>query len=120
MHEAIADALGISVEEFEAAVADGENAFTLAQGLGIDIAELQAAMDAVHEAAFQQAIDDGLVSQEQADWMLSHRGGQSGQGGQGSHGTDMNRGQGNGSTGMMGRGAGSNGSQTGECQFPTP
>ncbi len=117
MHAAIADALGISVEQFEAAVVEGENAFTLAEKADIDIAELQAAMNAVHEAAFQQAIDDGLVSQEQAEWMLSHRGGQSGQSGQ-SEG--MNRGQSNGSTGMMGRGAGSNGSQTGECQIPTP
>ena len=110
MHAAIADALGMSIEEFEAAVAEGETAFTLTD----DFTKVQAAMDAVHEAAFQQAIDDGLVSQEQADWILSHRGGQSGQ----SEG--MNHGQSDGSTGMMGRAAGSNGSQTGECQFPAP
>ena len=114
MHAAIAEALDMTVEEYEAEVANGENAFTLAQRLGIDIAELQAAMNAVHEAAFQQAIDDGLVSQEQADWILSHRGGQSGQ----SEG--KNRGQRDGSTGMMGRGGGSHGDQTGECQYPSP
>lgn len=114
MHEAIAAALGISVEAYEAEVANGENAFTVAQRLGIDIAELQAAMDAVHDAAFQQAIDDGLVSQEQAEWILSHRGGESGQ----SEG--MNSGQSDGSTGRMSRGAGSNGDQSGECLYPTP
>ena len=114
MHEAVADALGMTIDEFEAAVADGENAYTLALDLGIDFTEVQAAMDAVHDAAFQQAVNDGLVSQEQADWILSHRGGQSAQ----SEG--MNRGQSNGSTGMMGRGAGNNGAQTGDCQYPAP
>ena len=114
MHEAIADALGLTVAEFEAEVANGENAFTLAEKLGIDIAEIQAAMDAVHEAALQQAVDAGLVSQEQADWILSHRGGQSAQAG------SMNFGQNNDSTGMMGRGAGNKGSQTGDCQYPAP
>ncbi len=117
MHEAVAAALGLTLDEFEARVADGENAYTVALELGIDFAVVQAAMDAVHEAAFQQAVDDGLVSQEQAGLMLSHRGGQSGQGGQSD---GMNHGQSNGSTDMMARGAGSNGAQTGECQYPAP
>ena len=114
MHEAIAGALGMSVEAFEAEVANGENALTLAQKLGIDFAEVQAAMDAVHAAALQQAVDDGLLSQEQADWMLSRRGGQNGQG------NDVNRGQGNGSTGRMGRGGGNNGGQAGDCLYQVP
>jgi len=114
MHEAIARALGLTIDEFEAEVANGENAFTLAQKQGIDFAEVQAVMDAAHEAALQQAVNDGLVSQEQADWMLSRRGGQNDQG------TGMDSGQRDGSTGRMGRGAGSNGTQTGDCQYQTP
>lgn len=114
MHEAIAGALGMSVAEFEAEVANGENAFTLAQKLGVDFAEVQAVMDAAHAAALQQAVADGLVSQEQADWMLSRRGGQGGQGG------GMSRGQGGSSTGRMGRGAGNGGSQAGDCLYQTP
>ena len=114
MHEAIAGALGLSVAEFEAELANGENAFTLAQKLGVDFAEVQAVMDAAHEAALQQAVADGLVSQEQADWMLSRRGGQGGQGG------GMSRGQGGSSAGRMGRGAGNSGGQAGDCLYQTP
>lgn len=80
MHAAIADALDISIEEFEAAAAEGKTLFVLAQELGVDFAEVQAAMDAVHQAASQQAVTDGLVTQEQVNWMLSRRGGQNGQG----------------------------------------
>ncbi len=114
MHEAIAGALGLSVEAFEAEVANGENAFTLAQKLGVDFADVQAVMDAAHAAALQQAAADGLVSQEQADWMLSRRGGQGGQGG------GMMRGQGSSSNGRMGGGAGNSGGQSGDCLYQTP
>jgi hypothetical protein len=81
MHAAIADALGMSLDAFETAVADGETPATLAAERGIELADLQAAMDAVHNAAFEQAVADGLISQEQADWILSHRGGAAGQSG---------------------------------------
>jgi len=114
MHEAIAGALGVTIDEFEAEIANGENAFTLAQKLGVDFAEVQAVMDAAHAAALQQAVNDGLVSQEQAGWMLSRRGGQNGQG------NGMNRSQSTGPSGRMGRGAGNNGSQTGDCQYLVP
>ena len=80
MHAAIAEALDMSIEEFEAAVAEGKTPFILAQERGIDFAEVQASMDAVHIDALQQAVNDGLITQEQANWMHSHRGGQDGQG----------------------------------------
>ena len=114
MHEAIAGALGMSVEAFETEVANGENTFTLAQKLDVDFAEVQEAMDAVHGAALQRAVDDGLVGQEQADWMLSRRGGQNGQG------AGVNRGQGNGSAARMGRAGGNYGEQTGDCLYQVP
>jgi hypothetical protein len=114
MHAAIAEALGLSVEEFEAALAEGKTPAILAQELGVDFAEVQAAMDAVHIEALQQAVADGLITQEQADWILSHRGGQNGQG------NGMNRGSGNSSGGQMGRGAGGGGSYGGDCPYQTP
>ena len=86
MHEAIAAALSMSVEELEAALAAGTTPFDLAQEQGIDFAVVEAAMEAVHQDALQQAVNDGLISQEQADWMLSR------QGGQNSDGSGMNRG----------------------------
>lgn len=114
MHEAIANALGISHEAFEAATAEGKTPFTLAQELGVEIGTVQAAMDAAHEAAFQGALNNGLISQEQADWMLGRQGSQSSQGG------SMNRGQTNGPASGIGRTAGGNGTQAGDCLYQTP
>ena len=114
MHMAIAEALNLSIEEFEAAVAEGKTPLILAQELGVDFAVVQAAMDAVHAAALQQAVDEGLTSQEQADWITSHRGSQN------SQGTGMNGSLSNSPTGKMGRGAGSNGDLSGDCLYQTP
>lgn len=44
--------------------ADGQN---LADALGISLEELQAAQQKAAEAALQQAVDDGMLTQEQAD-----------------------------------------------------
>jgi len=87
MHAAIAEALGISVDELETALAAGETPATLALALGVDYAEVQAAMDAVYAAAVAQAVTDGLITQEQADWLLSHQGRQNGQQGSGGAGS---------------------------------
>ncbi len=111
--EALADALGITVEELEAAkegvrtaaieqaVADGlitqEQADQILSGegrgfmprggqnseidfealladeLGISVEELQAAQEAVRAAQLEQAIEDGLITQEQADMMAARK-----------------------------------------------
>ncbi|MCB9419313.1 MAG: hypothetical protein H6667_05895 [Ardenticatenaceae bacterium] len=107
MHAVIADALGMSLDEFEAAIAAGETPSTLALELGIDLNVIQEAMDAAHAAAFEQAVADGLITQEQADWILSHRGGTAGQSG-------SMQGAQNGTQGT-GNGGYSNGTGTGEC-----
>jgi lambda repressor-like predicted transcriptional regulator len=43
----------------------------LADALGITVEELQAAQDKAHEAAVQQAVDEGLITQDQADMMVA-------------------------------------------------
>ncbi len=43
----------------------------LAEALGITVDELQAAQEKAHTAAIQQALDQGLITQEQADLMSS-------------------------------------------------
>ncbi|MFQ5418732.1 MAG: hypothetical protein ACE5EY_00065 [Anaerolineae bacterium] len=115
MHAAIADALGLTPEAFEAALADGQTPYTLAQELGIDFADIQAAMDAVHAAALEQAVSDGLITQEQADWMLGRQAGHNGSMGGMTPGTG-NMGQG---AGNMARGAGNSG-YDGDCPYATP
>ena len=71
MHEAIAGALGISVEELEAAQAEGTPLFALAEERGVEMETVRAAMEAVREEAIDQALADGEITQEQADWLRS-------------------------------------------------
>lgn len=126
MHEAIANALGISVTELEAALDAGQTPALLAQELGVDFTDVLAAMDAVHIAALQQAVADGLITQEQADWILSHRGGANGQAngqgmgiqGQGFRGGGMNGRMGNGAG--QGQGFGNQAGNNGVCPYATP
>ena len=71
MHAAIAEALGISVEELEAARAEGTSLVELAAELGVDVETVRAAMEAVRIDAINQALADGVISEEQAEWLLS-------------------------------------------------
>lgn len=71
MSAAIADALGISVEELNAAHQAGETAWDIAQEQGLTEDEFRTLMFAARETALEQAVQDGLISQEQADWMQS-------------------------------------------------
>ena len=45
----------------------------LADALGVTVEELQTAQEAAHQAALEQALEEGLITQEQADRMLSLR-----------------------------------------------
>ncbi len=47
----------------------------LAEALGVTVEELQAAREAVRAAAIEQAVADGVLTQEQADQILSNAGG---------------------------------------------
>ena len=69
MHAAIAEALGMSLEDFEAALAEGQTPYTLAAERGIDFAVIQAAMATMHAEALEQAATEGLIPQERANWM---------------------------------------------------
>lgn len=114
MHEAIAEVLGLeSADELEAELAEGKTLAVLASELNVDLAEVRAAMSEVHASALQDAVESGLITQEQANWMLGRRAGQNGQG------AGMNRGFGNGSGGGLGRGYGGNGGFGGECPYQT-
>jgi len=91
MHEymvsAMAEALGITPEELEAAHAEGKTAWAIAQEQGKSYDEFLALMQAARSTAFQQMVADGVISQEQADWMLSHMNGGMGSGyGRGGYG----------------------------------
>jgi len=50
----------------------GQHNEFLAEALGITVEELQAAQQKAHEAMIAKAIDEGYVTQEQADLMAAH------------------------------------------------
>ncbi|MFW5943040.1 MAG: hypothetical protein ACOCXI_14655 [Chloroflexota bacterium] len=74
MHEAIADALGVTVEEFEAARAEGQTLYDLAQELNVEMDAVWEAMRAVKAEAIDQALADGLITEAQAEWLQSRPG----------------------------------------------
>ena len=71
MKEVVADALGITVEELEAAKEDGTRLSELAEELGVPIEDVEAAVEAARAEAVAQAVEDGTITQEQADQILS-------------------------------------------------
>lgn len=69
--EILAKALGISLDEVEAAKGDGVRVPDLLEELGIDPDDFEADMSAAWEEAVQDAVADGTLTQEQADLLLA-------------------------------------------------
>ncbi|MEJ2757820.1 MAG: hypothetical protein P8046_04985 [Anaerolineales bacterium] len=67
----IADALGISVEDLQAREAAGETLVEIGLSLGFDADEVIAIHDQARADALAQAVTSGLITQEEADWLLS-------------------------------------------------
>jgi len=72
--EAAAEVLGMTTDELTAALQGGKTLEQLAEEAGVDFADVQAAMQAARDtemrARIQQAVDDGKITQENADWLL--------------------------------------------------
>ena len=71
MEEAMADALGISRDEFEKRHDAGETGYAIALDLGFSADEIPSLMREARVAAWEAAAKDGAVTQEQAEWMKS-------------------------------------------------
>ena len=101
LHDAMiagyADALGVSVDDLNARLADGETMAAIALAEGYSFEDFRAIMLEVRIQVLDQAAADGTLTQEQVDWMKT-RGAGMGQ---------INGGRGNGQ-GMFG---------TGECPY---
>lgn len=71
---AAADVLGMTTDELSSALQDGKTLQDVADEAGVDIADVQAAIQAVHETEMRdriaQAVEDGTITQENADWLL--------------------------------------------------
>jgi hypothetical protein len=106
MIAAYAEKLGISVEDINARLAKGETMLQIAASKGLTTAQFQSLMSEVHAKAVAEAVKNGDLTQEQADWM-NQRGGMM-SGGRGGMMNGAGRGM---------RGAGGTG--TNPCPFNT-
>ena len=71
IEKALADAVGLSVTEFESRLDSGETFYLIALSAGYPAEEIPALMATAHDTALDAAAADGLITQEQADWMKS-------------------------------------------------
>jgi len=72
--QAAADALGMTPEELTTQLWGGKTLADLADEKGVALEDVQAAVTAAHEAAYRdaiaQAVENGTITQENADWLL--------------------------------------------------
>ena len=72
--QAAAEALNMTTDELINALRSGQTLEQLAEAAGVDIQEVQNAIQAAQSESFrtriQQAVTDGTITQEHADWLL--------------------------------------------------
>lgn len=72
MYPAMAAALGLTPEEFDARHEAGETFWNIAEAQGLSTEEAWNLMQAARNEALQQAVADGIITQEFADGILEH------------------------------------------------
>lgn len=70
VERALADKLGLTEEQVEAQFAAGKTMYQIALDNGIAEADVPAFLTEVHTTAFDAAVADGVLTREQADFML--------------------------------------------------
>jgi len=74
MFDTVAEALGLTPEEFFAELRAGKTLEEIAEEQGVEIEAVQDAIKAARVEAMregiEQAVENGRISQEQADWLL--------------------------------------------------
>ena len=72
--EAAAEALNMTTDELATALQGGQTLEQIAEAEGVDFADVQEAIQSAHaeemRARIQQAVEDGTITQENADWLL--------------------------------------------------
>ena len=94
MTQNLTDALGISVEEFSSRRDSGESFFQIALDLGFNEGEIHAMMLTAYEADIEQALADGVITQEQVEQFQQHKQFHNEEGAPHGHGHHGNFGQG--------------------------
>ncbi len=70
----VAEVLGMTVEELQAAKDSGQRLPEMAAEQGVDPEDVRAAVEEAKADMVQQALDDELITEEQAECILSHDG----------------------------------------------
>ena len=70
MIAAFAEALGLTPEELETRRDGGETLWQIAEAQGISSEDFATLWTDARTAALEQAVSDGVIAQEQADWMI--------------------------------------------------
>ena len=76
----LADQLGLTAVDIDARLASGETMYTIALDAGYAAEDIPALLTDARSAALDQAVADGLLTQDQADWMSLRGGGRGGYG----------------------------------------
>ncbi len=79
MQAELAEQLGVTVDELNAAHAEGKTFWQIAEEKGFTVEQAQQMMTVARNAALDAMVADGTLTQEQADWM-KQRGGMMGGG----------------------------------------
>jgi hypothetical protein len=70
MLEAYADAVGLAPEQVQERMTAGETRWEIALSEGFSEEEIPGLFLGVHAKALEEMVSDGVISQEQADWMI--------------------------------------------------
>ncbi|MEJ5223973.1 MAG: hypothetical protein WHV44_05905 [Anaerolineales bacterium] len=70
MVEALASALKMNTADVEAALAEGKTMYDIALAAGTAEADIPSLLQTVHQTALTKAVEAGVITQAQADWML--------------------------------------------------
>ncbi len=72
MVKALADKIGLTTDEVQKRLDNGESLWQIAQSKGLSDQDIRQLMLDTHDATLAQAVTDGRITQEQADWMDQH------------------------------------------------
>ncbi len=89
MHAALAEQLGISVEDLEARLANGQTVYQIALEKGLSVEEFRTLMLNARNSALENMVKDGVITQEQANWMKTRGFGRNGRAGLNNGGCPM-------------------------------
>ncbi|MBM3153658.1 MAG: hypothetical protein FJZ96_15890 [Chloroflexi bacterium] len=68
--QAFADHFDLEAEDVNASLAAGTSLYQMALDQGVAAEDIPALMLEIRTAALQQAVADGIITQERADWMI--------------------------------------------------